>query len=272
MKNLLEAWGSVKESFMGKNIFLFLDYDGTLTPIVERPEDALLSGEVRDVLSLLSVIPFCRIAVISGRSRDDIVRLVDVGRLVYAGNHGLEIRGDEIGYQTFVPEGSRDVIRGVRDILLKASTRLQGVLVEDKGPTLSFHYRMSPESDLDYIKAVFKESIKQQLADKKIRIVEGKKVFEVRPALDWDKGKAVLWLLERGLFGNNKPVVPVYIGDDTTDEDAFKVLAGKGLSVWVGQEQRIKTDYFLKDPGEVFKFLQLVRVLFLKGGSNGRDL
>ncbi|HAJ57077.1 MAG TPA: trehalose-phosphatase [Candidatus Omnitrophica bacterium] len=267
MENLLRNWDLIKKELLDKNIFLFLDYDGTLTPIVGRPEDAVLSAQARGLLSSLSNLPSCRVAIISGRSVENIAAMVGLNKLIYAGNHGLEIRGQGVGSQIFTPDGFRDIIKGVRDLLLKACSRFEGVIIEDKGPTLSFHYRMSPEADIALIKGFFKESVKRRVAEGKIRIVEGKKVFEVRPAIDWDKGRAVQWLLDKGLFGDGRPVVPVYIGDDTTDEDAFRVLAGNGLTVWVGQGQKVETDYFLEDTGQVLEFLEKVRFLKIENGK-----
>ncbi len=264
MENLFKVWAQISKDFEDKNIFLFLDYDGTLTPIVKKPEEAILSGRVKDALSLLSKLSNCRIAVVSGRSVENVAAMVDVNRLIYAGNHGLEIKGQGIGFHSFVSEEAKAAVRRVKDILDETCLHLPGVLLEDKGSTLSFHYRMSPEQDVAFIKAAFKEAVRLPFEEGKIRLVEGKKVFEVRPALDWDKGKAVLWLLKKGLLGNDRAVIPIYIGDDTTDRDAFRVLKGHGISVWVGKDEIPEADYFLEDTNEVLRFLELLKEFLLK--------
>jgi trehalose 6-phosphate phosphatase len=83
----------------------------------------------------------------------------------------------------------------------------------------------------------------------------GKKVLEVCPPVNWDKGKAVLWLLHNMSFSENTPVLPIYIGDDITDEDAFKLLKGSGLTVFVGKPKKSNAEYYIKDTNEVLSFL-----------------
>ncbi|MFH0941204.1 MAG: trehalose-phosphatase [Candidatus Omnitrophota bacterium] len=265
MEHLLSQWELIRSRLKKKNVFLFLDYDGTLTPIAETPDEAVISGEAMDALSFVAKCPNCVIAVVSGRSIVDIRALVPIEGLIYAGNHGLEIQGTAIGSYVFVPEAMHGIIQEIKIKLQEAIVSVPGLFVEDKKWSLSCHYRKVSPEDVALAKAMFKEVVHSFQEDGKIYVVEGKKVLEVRPSVEWDKGKAVLWLLDKYLFGNNfdnnKEVIPVYLGDDATDIDAFKALQDKGITVWVGREPKFPTGYFLKDTTEVIEFLQKLKAL-----------
>ena len=136
---------------------------------------------------------------------------------------------------------------------------IRGAFVEDKGLSLSLHYRLVDKKQVPQIKTIFHEAVILYLVRNKIKIKPGKMVLEVRPPAEWDKGKVVLWLLARRNFiSGEKNVLPVYIGDDITDEDAFRALKRKGLTVFVGEPGDSKADYYLKNTEEVVKFLRLI--------------
>lgn len=228
------------------NIFLFLDYDGTLTPIVESPDRATLSGDMYSLLvRLKDIMP---VAIISGRSLSNVMDLVRVKDIFYAGNHGSEIwdgsRLIEMGDQI---SESKQVLKEIISELDAAFSNVSGAIVEDKGITASIHFRMVEQEDLcrmfdrfwsitDSYKGLF-------------RITSGKKVFEIRPRGIWNKGDAVTWIWNN--FGDNR--IPVYIGDDVTDEDAYKVIKGKGIGISVGHSK--ESDYFLEAQEDVKKLL-----------------
>lgn len=263
MKYLLKEWDRIKKALVNKEIALFLDYDGTLTPITQTPQQALLSSGIKALLERLLRSRHCRVAIISGRGLSDLKAMVGIKGLIYAGNHGLEIEGPDIRYKSQATPKVRLFIDEIRRGLQATLSGVKGLLLEDKGLTLSIHYRLADKKDLPLIKAAFERLTQPYLNSKKIRVTRGKKVFEVRPAVEWDKGKVVLWLLARERFSRgDKSVVPVYIGDDVTDEDAFKALKNKGLSIFIGSpsaESRAK--YYLKDTAEVVEFLN--KILFL---------
>jgi trehalose-phosphatase len=263
MENLLSQWGLVKEQIKGKNVLLFLDYDGTLAPIVGHPEDATMSSDMRDTLSFLSVAQNIVTIVISGRAIEDIAGRVSIAEIIYVGNHGFQIRSEAIGSQDFAPVGYQAVISEMAKKLRKAVGKLDGVLIEDKHLTLSCHFRLVRDEDVPYARSLFEVVVLPYVKAGQVRIVEGKKVMEIRPLADWDKGKAVLWFLGKKLFVNHEEVVPIYVGDDATDIDAFKALQGKGITVWVGKEPKFPTGYCLKDTTEVGEFLKKLRVLSL---------
>lgn len=267
MEHLFFHWNKLKDFLRGKFIFLFLDYDGTLTPIVKDPDNAVISGKTKEILKKLSKNRYCRIAIISGRALRDIKNKIGLKDIIYAGNHGLEIYGPKIKFKAPVSLKYKELLKKIKIDLKKKLSGIKGAFVEDKGLSLSVHYRLVDSKGSILVKTIFHEALAYYIVSNKIKIKPGKKVLEVRPALGWDKGKIVLWLLARQKFIlNGKSCVPVYIGDDVTDEDAFKALRDKGLTVFVGEHNRSYAEYYLKNTREVAEFLG--QVLKLKKDDN----
>jgi alpha,alpha-trehalose-phosphate synthase [UDP-forming]/trehalose-phosphatase len=230
------------------NIFLFLDYDGTITPIASSPDKAVLSEQMRSlILKLRDVMP---VAIITGRSLENIKSIARLDNVIYAGNHGAEIWD---GTKLVVSPHLGDNITLMENILkeLKESlSSVPGVFIEEKGITASVHYREIAPHDTGKVFDRF-WSIADRHKDL-FRITSGKKVLEIRPYGIWNKGDAVKWIL-KNLDGER---VPVYIGDDVTDEDAFNVLRGSGISICIGRSQM--ADYYLKTQDEVERFLRWI--------------
>lgn len=244
----------ILRSLDGRRLVVLLDYDGTLSPIAPRPEDAVLSAATREVLRQLGERWLT--AIISGRSLADVRDLVGLDHLLYAGNHGLEIEG---------PAGSdirRNLAEDFAPDVAAAATELdaalaevEGSLVENKRYSLSVHYRLvAPERVTAVETAVDAAVARHPKLQKRL----GKKVFELRPNLAWDKGKAVRWLLET-IDDKDAGLLPVYIGDDVTDEDAFAALADDGVGVLVSeQQQETAATHRLRDTDEARRFLALL--------------
>ena len=237
---------------MGKRSVFFLDYDGTLTPIVARPELAILSERVREAVRELAEVS--TVSIVSGRDRQDVEKLVRVASLFYAGSHGLDIAGPE-GSQLEHPEAAsaRAQVERAGSELEAALHSISGVIIERKKFSVAVHYRLSRGEDLETIK----RSVDQVLSrNTGLRAKSGKKVHELLPDVEWDKGRAVLWLLEK-LHLQDAATLPFYIGDDTTDEDAFRDLRSAGVGVFVGDPPpQTLARYTLRDPGEVERFLR----------------
>jgi alpha,alpha-trehalase len=196
----------------------------------------------------------CTVAVISGRDRADVERLVGLDELVYAGSHGFDIAGPD-GLEVQHEEGGAFVaiVRRAAERLRESLAPIEGALVEPKRFAVAVHYRQVAEGEVSMVEA----AVDQLLAEASdLRKTYGKKVFELRPRLDWDKGKAVSWLLEAlGLHGPD--VLPFYLGDDTTDEDAFATLAERGIGILIGCPAReTAAAYVLDRPADVQRFLR----------------
>lgn len=270
MKHLMSGWPEISKSLSGvKTIMLFADYDGTLTPIVDRPEDAIIPDDTKKVLRALSVLPCVTVGIISGRSLSDVMGKVGLISVVYAGNHGMEIK-DLSGISYVDPEvrKAQPVIEGIYRKLVKKMGKIKGVLVENKGLTLSIHYRLVDEGTLPRVRTMFDDIVKEATESGEVRITHGKKVFEVRPAVDIDKGKAIRKLIDRHVGesarGNGK-MAPIYIGDDRTDEDGFKAIEeyDKGISVFVGADHaQSAARYFLNSTDEVTEFFRMLHERF----------
>ncbi len=242
------------EGVLGSNLLLLLDYDGTLTPIVERPQDAVLSEDMRKVLVELSRIYL--IGIISGRSLADIKKMVGIDGIYYSGNHGFELSGPSVELTKEEARRARPTILKICSAMRARSARFEGMIVEDKGLTASIHYRMVAKEKVQELKELFNELVGPSIKDGTIRITQGKKVLEIRPNVDWDKGRAVEWIMNVVSKRKGK-VYPVYVGDDITDEDAFLVLKGKGLTVLVAQEGgKSNAEYYLRNTEEVGRFLR----------------
>jgi trehalose 6-phosphate phosphatase len=255
-KKLFSAIEKLEEIFqylVNKTPAIFLDYDGTLTPIVSRPEDAVLDPKMRQTLQDLAAN--CFVAVISGRDLPDVRNLVGLDNLVYAGSHGFDIAGPQ--GQRLAHQSGREFLpaldRSEKDLRARLEDHIPGVQVERKKFSVAVHYRRAADSRVGEVEQVVDQV---HAASGRLRKSTGKKLFELQPDLDWHKGKALLWLLDR--LGLNRPdVVPLYLGDDVTDEDAFKVLQERGLGIAVQDEPApTAARYRLRDPDEVQKFLQ----------------
>lgn len=250
---LSAALEQIKEmQAQGKEIAVFLDYDGTLTPIVRRPEQAVLSEEMRRTVKELA--ERCPVAVISGRDLEDVRRLVGIDSIYYAGSHGFDIAGPQ-GRHMQYQQGSNflPLLDQAEADLRERLQGIAGALVERKQFSVAVHYREVNKEDVQAVEEVVDQVL---AAHQGLRKGYGKKVYEVQPDIDWHKGKALLWLLEA--LGLDRPqVLPIYIGDDVTDEDAFKAVAERGLGMMVAEEARSSAaGYRLAAPEEVRRFLE----------------
>lgn len=254
----MERFGEITTAMEGKTLFIALDYDGTMTPIVNRPEDAVIPPETKETVEKLSKL--CTLVVISGRDLKDVQNLVGLESLVYAGSHGFDISGPK-GLDLSFQQGDEFL-----PVLDKAEARLQdlvsdisGASVERKKYSIAVHYRLVADREIPQVEAAVDSTLSRHEGLVK---GAGKKVFELRPDLDWDKGKALLWLLD-ALDLRIHETLPLYIGDDTTDEDAFAVIreSGIGIVVTEGKDpgERTSARYALADTKSVRTFLERLR-------------
>jgi trehalose 6-phosphate phosphatase len=236
------------------SLLLGLDFDGTLAPIVPRPEDAALLPAARRALDALAERSDTHIAIVSGRALADVRPRVGLERVYYAGNHGLEIDGPDVARVHPVAHDARDALAALARSLDDALRPIPGVIVEDKGLTLSVHFRLVTDAaDEERVRAVVRERAR---AHRDLRLSDGRKVVEIRPDVDWHKGRALRFLRDtlEERFGRGPAI---FIGDDRTDEDAFRELGETDCSIIVGDPPGHDSvaQACLRSPQEVAEFL-----------------
>jgi trehalose-phosphatase len=234
-----------------ERVLVFSDFDGTLVPIRDDPLACELSPEGRSLLGRIAAHPNAAAAIVSGRDLPDLRPRVGVDGLAYAGNHGLEIQG--VGFEYREPGAAALVgeLAAITTELAAALAGVSGAWVQNKVLSASVHYRQTPPALVPAVK----KAVEQALASHQKRFVlrGGKMVLEVRPAVDWHKGRAVRWLWEKLAAGAPNPVA-IYLGDDATDEDAFAAVPD-GVTVMVGQSRQTAARYRLDGPQDVARFL-----------------
>ncbi|KAJ6695631.1 TREHALOSE 6-PHOSPHATE PHOSPHATASE [Salix koriyanagi] len=271
----LNSFEEIASFAKNKKIAMFLDYDGTLSPIVDDPDNAFMSDDMRSIVK--NIAKYFPTAIISGRSRDKVYQLVGLTELYYAGSHGMDILGpvgkasisndhpnytestpDQQGKEVNLFQPAREFIPMIDEVfrtLVEKTKGIEGAKVENHKFCVSVHFRNVDEKNWQPIA----QSV-QDILDKypRLRRTHGRKVLEVRPMIDWNKGKAVEFLLESLGLSNRDDVLPIYIGDDLSDEDAFKVLreGNRGYGILVSSRPKeTNAVYSLRDPNEVMKFL-----------------
>jgi alpha,alpha-trehalase len=243
--------GDVDRRLEGRRPAVFLDYDGTLTPIVARPELAVLDDDTRTTLQALAEV--CPVAIVSGRDLEDVRTVVGVPAAWYAGSHGFDVVS---------PTGARHEYEGGRvalPYLDEAEAELRATIdevpeawIERKRYAIAVHHRQTPEAYVPRLEALVRETADRHA---QLRMTGGKCIFELRPNTPWDKGRALRWILDQ-VAPETDGTIPVYLGDDETDEDALRVVRERGLGVVVASGDRpTAAHHRLHDPSEVAGFL-----------------
>jgi len=242
-------------------ILLMLDYDGTIVPIYPKPELAVLPGSTKKILSSVAKSQGVIFSVISGRAREQISKVINIKKTIYVGNHGLEITTPHFKFNSMLSAPMQKKIQDIAQEMETAVIGKKGVIFENKGFTLSVHYRLVDKKNVSAIKKIIKDIVSKAAQKQLIKIHYGKKVIEIRPNVAWDKGKAALWLVKKyKIMYSGKKIIPVYIGDDRTDESAFSALKKNGLTVRVGYKKNSSAKYTLKDVSQVLEFLKMVAI------------
>ncbi|CAM0913690.1 unnamed protein product [Alopecurus aequalis] len=257
----LGSFEQIAAAAEGRQMVVFMDYDGTLSPIVADPGMAFMSDEMR--AAVRDVAKHFPAAIVTGRCVEKVYSFVGLTELYYAGSHGMDIKGptsneDATAAAPVLLQPAREfltVIAEAYQVLVEKAKGTPGARVENNKFCLSVHFRCVDEkrwsSLVEQVKAVLRDY-------PDLKLTQGRKVLEVRPSIMWDKGRAVEFLLQSLGFDGRSDVLPVFLGDDRTDEDAFKVLQNRhhGLGIFVSKFPR-ETDasYSLQDPTEVMEFL-----------------
>jgi trehalose-phosphatase len=248
----MEDLPKIKEIITRLKPLIFLDFDGTLAPIVENHEDAAMSDDMQELVMKLAAE--YAVAVISGRGLDDVRKRVKLEKIYYGGSHGFEIAGPG-GYSSENPEAKK-VLPAFEEVEPKLKDKIknvEGVSFERKKFTLAVHYRKVKDEEEEKVH----EAVEEVLTDyPQLKKGEGKKVIEIRPNIYWDKGKAVE-TLKLKLSDQKDPFI-IYIGDDVTDEDVFEFMQN-GMGILVGEHgTKTYADYRLESVDEVKDFFRMI--------------
>jgi len=266
VQHLFQSWESCVSGIgTASHVLLLADYDGTLTSIVSWPEEAVLSPAVRDKLRALAEKPAFSIGIISGRPLFETKNMVGIDGIYYAGNHGMEIEGPGLNFIHPVAKKAQKRMKELAQLFSARLSNIEGVIVEDKGLSLSIHYRLVKEDEERLVADIVNQITSPLVGGGKIRLTSGKKVWECRAPVDWDKGKAVETIRQEiKTLIKEEGIQTIYLGDDKTDEDAFRVLnSPEDLGIFIGGESSdSRADYFLDSTAEVEVFLS--RLLELK--------
>ena len=251
MRSLWIDWKSLAVELSSKrSIVLLLDFDGTLAPLEASPHQARLPEETKNLIRRLRARPGVSVAIISGRSVNDIRSRVGLRSVCYAGNHGLEIEGPGISFRHPRAAALKPEMRRLAWMLRADCRSLDGVIVENKGMTLSLHYRRLPPGQLKKLRALVR-GFRRKTRHLPFKWRTGHKVWELIPEAGWDKGRAALHLLRH--FGHPFPIV---LGDDRTDEDMFRALRRKGISIRIGCPRSSQAQYCLSSQRDTGRFLR----------------
>jgi trehalose 6-phosphate phosphatase len=246
---ILDHLGDVEKRITAaSHLAVFLDFDGTLSPIVSSPNDAILDDGIRPILEELARRHDVGIAIISGRSMMDVRERVGLNGVVYAGNHGLEAESDTISYRNPEAEAMRRELKCTLLQLRLALSETDGLEIEDKGLTLAVHFRRVTEHLHDWVRSITLSTVGRS---RSFTCREGKMVIDIKPRIEWHKGYAVQWILKEIMPPG---ALPIYLGDDVTDEDAFAVIR-EGITIKVGGSVETGAQYKLPDVPSVGQFL-----------------
>lgn len=270
----LDKFQKMMHEAESKKIVVFLDYDGTLSPIVDDPEVAFMTDKMRTVVHEIGCC--FPTSIISGRSREKVYDFVQLDNIYYAGSHGMDIMAplqplrirdwkhhanavDQKGNKLVIYQPANKYVPEINQIqksLKEKTAAIKGVKIEDNKYCMSIHFRNVSDEDL----GTLEEKVKSVLEEHPhFQLTRGKKVLEIRPPIDWDKGHALEYILDSLGLASSSDVLPIYIGDDTSDEDAFELIHQKkqGYSIIVTSIPReTRASYSLYDTTEVMLFLE----------------
>lgn len=252
--NLLSSLDHIESRLrQARTLALILDYDGTLVRIAPRPQQAWLSLQHRHCLTTLAHCQNTYPGIVSGRALADLRRQVGLDRIYYAGCHGLELALPSGRVKTFCPPGPRRLVAEVARRLRRELRPSSGLLIEDKGASVALHYRQVEPRTAAAARRLFRALVRERPG---LRLLAGKKVLEALPQVGCDKGRAIRRILQHLRLRRRCGLLAIYVGDDKTDEAAFREVARHGLAIRVGRAHRTQAKYSVGSVGEVYKFLR----------------
>jgi trehalose-phosphatase len=240
-----------------RGFFLFLDFDGTLVPIQNDPTKCVLPRGMKGQLEAIALSGKACIAILTGRTVSDVRDRVNIQDVYYGGNHGLEISGPRVNYTHPDALSGKHIIDGVCREIEQEIGNIEGAFIEKKKFGFTLHYRMAHKEDKALIQRAFHRITVENSDAQTVTVMRGKKVLELAPNVSWDKGIAALFILQE----LKRNYLPIYVGDDLTDETAFKTLNEDGITIRVGRSKKTAAKYYLKGQWEVSRFLKHIHNL-----------
>jgi trehalose-phosphatase len=240
-------------------IFLVCDYEGTLVPLSQTGEEVHMADTVHEHLVELTRLPSVRLAIISSRSLIELREKINLLNAHYLCNHGLEISGPELNFHHSVAEKFRTIIHEAANTL-KTQLRVERAVVEDRGLSVGLNYRGVMENQVSSLEAKTGNLLANAVRERKVRMEKTRRMIEIVPAVDWDRGKAVKMLYQhyQAEFPGKK-ILLLYVGDDSMDEPAFRFALQAGIPYKVTQSKITDARFYLKMQTEISRVLKLVR-------------
>ncbi len=253
MQLLWNNWRQVAAKFhKASKRLLFFDYDGSLAPLVRNPAEAHLDPGMRGNLKLLAHRPHCHVGIISGRALTFLRPHIGLPELSYAGNHGFEIQSAQKTWIHPAALKAQAKLRKLTAKLRKVVKAIPGVIIENKKWTVSVHYRKADAKGKKIAVHRVREVCDTYRGLNPFTILREKQSLDIRPGVGWNKGSAVLYLAEP----YPADTFLFYIGDDTTDEDAFAVVRKRGIAIRVGHLKGSQATYYVRDQSETSRLIQ----------------
>jgi trehalose-phosphatase len=253
---------AIQRRLAHRHVVLLTDFDGTLADLAPTPGDATMADEVRAQIDILGALDSVTLGVVSGRRLADVRARVGPAAEFVAGLHGLEIIGPS---ESFAHPSLKTVGPVIRELVGRAGRELSwcpGLLLEDKTFSVTCHVRQAPRDAGVRALEMFASLAEPQIESGILKLLPGAKAYELLPATDWHKGRAVEWIRARVAASQDSPVAVVYLGDDRTDEDAFASLAPEDIAIGVGSRPHTHLiDWRLAGPASAGRFFaQLARL------------
>ncbi len=248
--------GEVRRHLDGRHALLLTDYDGTLAEVTAIPAEAVMADAIGAEMARLAALESVTVGVVSGRRLDDVRSRVGAAVEYVAGLHGLEIAGPSESFHHPSLDAVAPVIHDLAQSAARELAWCRGVLIEDKTFALTCHVRLVAPDEAGRALEEFAALAEPQLDDGVLRLLPGLKVYELLPAVDWHKGRAMAWIRDKVAARTHSDVVVIYMGDDRTDEDAFAALGADDLAIGVGPRPHAHLiDWRLIGPASVGRFL-----------------
>jgi trehalose 6-phosphate phosphatase len=239
------------EDLAARQPAVFFDFDGTLSDIVDDPDSAQLVPGAAQALQKLTAR--CPVAILSGRDLADVTARIGLPGIWYAGSHGFELTApDGTHHQNDAAAATIPVLEQAAAQLRERLGSIPGVVVEHKRFGVAVHYRNAARDRVGEVAAAVRAAGQRDA----LRVTTGREVIELRPDVDWDKGRTLRWVIDH--LPDSAGVVPIYLGDDITDEDAFDAVRHDGIPILVRHnddgDRATAALYALDSPARVAEF------------------